>query len=262
MSHVSPLPDVLVSLTSFGAAEVRRHGQLWFAQLCAQAGAHAVEVREELLVDAAQELPAIAQWLRTTALWSVYSCPQPLFAVDGSLDAAVLQHAIAATQTLGAKWLKMSIGQFGAQSAAHSALGFAQLQQGIQAAGVTLLIENDQTVRAGSIRALQQFFAAADAAGLQLPMTFDMGNWHYVGECPMEAARIFASRVGYVHTKGVQHPGKWVAVPLAQSIAAWRTLLNALPQDVPRAIEYPLVHDELTTYTRAELQALRMATVL
>ncbi|QTW18432.1 sugar phosphate isomerase/epimerase family protein [Comamonas kerstersii] len=262
MSNVSPLPEVLVSLTSFGAAEVRRHGQLWFAQLCAQAGANAVEVREELLVDAAQELPAIAQWLRTTSLWSVYSCPQPLFAMDGSLDEAVLAHAIAATHTLGAKWLKMSIGQFAAQSVADSALGFAQLQAKVQAAGITLLIENDQTVRAGSIRALQQFFAAADAAGLQLPMTFDMGNWHYVGECPMQAARSFAGRVGYVHTKGVQHPGKWVAVPLAQSTAPWRTLLNALPTDVPRAIEYPLIHDDLTGYTRQELDALRVATVI
>ena len=135
MSNVSPLPEVLVSLTSFGAAEVRRHGQLWFAQLCAQAGANAVEVREELLVDAAQELPAIAQWLRTTSLWSVYSCPQPLFAMDGSLDEAVLAHAIAATHTLGAKWLKMSIGQFAAQSVADSAQGFAQLQAKVQAAG-------------------------------------------------------------------------------------------------------------------------------
>lgn len=262
MSTVTHLPDVLVSLTSFGAAEVRRHGQLWFAQLCAEAGAQAVEVREELLVNAAQELPAIAQWLGTTSLWSVYSCPQPLFAADGSLDMGVLQHAIAATQALGAKWLKMSIGHFAVQSVAHSSESFAALQQHVNAAGITLLIENDQTVRAGCIRALQQFFAAADQAGLKLPMTFDMGNWHYVGECPLEATRCFAERVGYVHAKGVQHPGKWVAVPLAQSMAAWRTLLQALPTQVPRAIEYPLINDELTAYTRQELQALRIATVL
>lgn len=262
MSSVTNLPDVLVSLTSFGAAEVRRHGQLWFVQLCAQAGANAVEVREELLLDAAQELPAIRQWLKTTSLWSVYSCPQPLFAMDGSLDGLVLEHALAATQTLGAKWLKMSIGQFAAQSVAHSAQGFAALEQQVRAAGISLLIENDQTVRAGSIRALQRFFAAADQAGLQLPMTFDMGNWHYVGECPLEAARCLAARVGYVHAKGVQHPGKWVAVPLTQSTAAWRTLLETLPRDVPRAIEYPLINDELHVYTRQQLDALRAATVL
>lgn len=261
MSAVS-LPDALVSLTSFGAAEVRRHGQLWFAQLCARAGAQGVEVREELLTDAATELPAIAAWLRSTSLRSVYSCPQPLYTDDGSLNQQALAHAVAATHVLGAPWLKMSIGRFAAQSVAHSACGFPVLQAAIARAGIALLIENDQTVSAGSIRALQRFFAAADAAGLTLPMTFDMGNWHYVGECPDEAARVFGARVGYVHTKGVQYRGKWVAVPLAESLAAWRTQLNALPVDVPRAIEYPLVNDDLLAYTRIELQALRMATVI
>ena len=42
----------LISLTSFGNAEVRRHGQLYFAQLSAAAGADGFEVREELLIDA------------------------------------------------------------------------------------------------------------------------------------------------------------------------------------------------------------------
>ncbi len=33
------MPDMLISLSSFGAAEVRRHGQLWFTRLAAQDGA-------------------------------------------------------------------------------------------------------------------------------------------------------------------------------------------------------------------------------
>jgi len=254
------LPDALVSLTSFGAAEVRRHGQLWFARLCLDAGAQGVEVREELLTDPAAELPALAAWLRGTALRSVYSCPRPLFAPDGQLDEEALAHALQATRTLGAPWLKMSIGHFAAHALEASAQGFAALAAAIAGAGVRLLIENDQTPQAGSIRALQRFFAAADAAGLHLPLTFDMGNWHYVGECPLQAARVLGERVGYVHAKGVQHRGKWIAVPLAASIAPWRTLLDALPEAAPRAIEYPLIADDLPALTRQALQELRHAT--
>ena len=255
--------SALISLTSFGNAEVRRHGQLWFAQLSQAAGANGVEVREELLIDPAQELPALAAYVREQQLHVVYSCPQPLFALDGSLDTAVLQHAIAASHTLGASWLKMSIGGFAAQSVAHSAQGFAQLQQAIASAQLTLLIENDQTVAAGTVQALQHFFDAADAAGLALPMTFDMGNWHYMGECALQAAQIFGHRVGYVHSKGVQRlPAKWVAVPLAESAAAWRAILRALPSDVPRAIEHPLIGDDLLAVTRHELAVLRNATAL
>ena len=57
-------PPILISLSSFGAAEVRRHGQLWFTQLSFAAGADGVEVRSELLVDPATELAAGAQAVR------------------------------------------------------------------------------------------------------------------------------------------------------------------------------------------------------
>jgi sugar phosphate isomerase/epimerase len=248
----------LISLTSFGAAEVLRHGQPWFARLSQAAGADGVEVREELLQDAARELPELAAWARDCGMELVYSCPQPLFAEGGTLARATLQHAIAASHQLGADWLKMSIGGFAAQSE-----GLDAIAQALAGSGITLLIENDQTASAGTVQALERFFAAADAAGLSLPMTFDMGNWAYQGECALQAARQFAPRVGYVHTKGVQRlPAKWVAVPLAESALPWRATLRALPAGVPRAIEYPLIGDDLEAVTRRELQALRHATAL
>ena len=123
---------------------------------------------------------------------------------------------------------------------------------------IELVIENDQTVTAGTVPALQAFFAAADAHGLRLGMTFDMGNWHWTGECPLQAAEAFASRVVYVHCKGVQRlPTKWVAVPLAESAAPWRAVLRALPATVPWAIEYPLMGDDLLAVTTQESKHMR-----
>ncbi|GGH61988.1 hypothetical protein GCM10010975_26240 [Comamonas phosphati] len=266
---VSTAPEAaspaLISLTSFGAAEVLRHGQLWFARLSQAAGADGVEVREELLQSAARELPELAAWAREAthngAMELVYSCPQPLYAQGGALALATLQHAIDASHRLGAGWLKMSIGGFGAQS--QGLQGFDAIQQALAGTGITLLIENDQTVDAGTLQALERFFAGADAAGLPLPMTFDMGNWAYQGECALQAAQRLAQRVGYVHAKGVQRlPAKWVAVPLAESQLPWRATLRALPAGVPRAIEYPLIGDDLEAVTRRELQILRNATAL
>ena len=89
-------------------------------------------------------------------------------------------------------------------------------------------------------------------------MTFDVGNWHWVGECPLQAAQAFAPRVVYVHCKGVQRrPERWVAVPPLESAAPWRAVLRALPPGVPWAIEYPLVGDDLVAVTRRELALLR-----
>ncbi|NMM06183.1 TIM barrel protein [Polaromonas sp.] len=251
-------PPILISLSAFGAAEVRRHGQRWFAQLSHAAGADGIEVRSELLVDAANELPAIARAVQSAAMQVVYSSADYLWAADGTLDAPALDRALAAAQALGAPRLKMAMGGFG--PASHGS--FAALQDRLLAANTELVIENDQTPAAGTLAALQDFFGAAKTQGFFWGMTFDMGNWHWTGECPLQAASALAAQVRYVHCKGVQRqPQRWVAVPLAESSAPWRAVLRALPADVPWAIEYPLAGDDLLDVTRREIEQLRSVAV-
>ncbi|KQT13258.1 sugar phosphate isomerase/epimerase family protein [Ramlibacter sp. Leaf400] len=248
------MQQVLISLSSFGAAQVRRHGQPWFTRLAQQAGADGVEVRSELLVDPATELPAIARAVRAWGAPVVYSSAEPLWGPDGTLDFAAVQRAVDAARLLGAARLKMSIGD--ARGASRGDL--RRLAESV--GGVELLIENDQTAGAGTVDALQAFFRAAEEAGSPLAMTFDMGNWHWAGEEPLDAARTFAARVRYVHCKGVQQHGRrWGAVPLADSAAPWRAVLRALPRGLPWAIEYPLVGDDLLQTTRGEIAQLREA---
>ncbi|WP_399686022.1 sugar phosphate isomerase/epimerase family protein [Xenophilus sp.] len=242
---------LLISLSSFGAAELLRHGQRWCTELAIQAGADGVEVRGELLRDPAAELAG----LRGRA--AVYSSPDGLFAPGGALDTAALDEGLRRAALLQAPRLKMAIGGF---DAARSRDGLVALRERLAAQPVELLIENDQTPSAGTLDALQRFFAAQHAAGLDLGMTFDMGNWHWLGECPLEAARAFAPQVRYVHCKGVQRrPDKWVAVPLAESAAPWRAVLRALPAEVPHAIEYPLAGNDLLAVTQAQLAQVRSA---
>lgn len=242
------MTPVLISLSSFGAAEVGRHGQLWCTRLALEAGADGVEVRGELLRDPAAELPALA------GLAAVYSSPEGLWARDGGLDDGALARGLAAAGLLRAPRLKMSIGSFGVDSGAS----LLQLKAMLEAQVVELVIENDQTAGAGTLDALLGFFRAQEDAGLDLGMTFDMGNWHWLGECPLQAAEALAARVRYVHCKGVQRlPAKWVAVPLAESAAPWRSVLRALPADVPHAIEYPLIGDDLIAVTREQVALLR-----
>lgn len=246
---------VLISLGAFGASEVLRLGQLHFTRVAAAAGADGVEVREELLRDPDTELPALAIEVAARGLHAVYSCPTGLWREDGCLDEAALHSALAAARLLGAARLKMSIGGFGPASAPAWATLKALFQN---PSGLELVIENDQTPEAGTLSALQGFFSAAQDQGLPLAMTFDMGNWHWVGECPQSAAQALGMRVGYVHCKGVQRePGRWVAVPLAHSQAPWRAVLGHLPAEVPWAIEYPLQGADLMAVVQAELALLR-----
>jgi sugar phosphate isomerase/epimerase len=248
------MPQVLISLSSFGAAEVRRHGQLYFARLSQAAGADGVEVRGELLTDPAAELPALAQAACENGLGTVCSSPEGLWREDGEFDRAALERGLEAAAMLGAARLKMSIGGFAARSLAT----LPALQERLARSAVELLIENDQTATAGSLAAMRRFFDSVAADGLPLGMTFDMGNWHWAGECPLQAAKALAPLVRYVHCKGVQRqPQRWIAVPLAESAAPWRAVLGHLPADVPWAIEYPLAGDDLLETTRGEIRRLR-----
>lgn len=247
-------PPILISLSSFGAAEVRRHGQLWFTRLAHRAGADGVEVRAELLTAPEEELAAIAEAASELELQLVYSCPTGLWRDDGALDGAALEDALADARRLGAPRLKMSIGGYRPASIAT----LPELARRLHGQAVELVIENDQTVAAGTLPPLQRFFADCADAGLALGMTFDMGNWHWVGECPLQAARTLSGQVRYVHCKGVQRQTRqWVAVPLAESAAPWRALLRLLPCDQPWAIEFPLVGDDLLAVTRRHIDSLR-----
>lgn len=238
---------ILISLSSFGAAEVRRLGQPWFAHLAAQAGADGIEVRGELMTGGADELASIADAL--PGLQRVYSSHESLWAGDGKLDRAALDRGLAAARDLGAPRLKMSIGHW--RPCAES---MAALRDRLDGAPVELMIENDQTASAGTLDALAAFFDAAQAQNLPLGMTFDIGNWHWTGECPLRAAAACAPLVRYVHCKGVQRERqRWVAVPLADSAAPWR----AMPGGLPWAIEYPLTGDDLRAVARREVEQLR-----
>ncbi|NML15605.1 sugar phosphate isomerase/epimerase family protein [Azohydromonas caseinilytica] len=246
------IPLVLISLSAFGADEVRRDGQRRYAELALEAGADGFEVRGELLSNPAAELPALASLAQTRGAARVYSSPEGLWHMDGTLALEALERALQHTALLGAPRLKMSIGGYAGPE------GLTLLTRRLAETRVELLIENDQTESAGTLPALRRFFADAQAAGLRLPMTFDMGNWHWQGEDPLQAAQAFSTGVGYVHCKGVQRlPAKWVAVPLMESAAPWRAVLRTLPAAVPRAIEYPLQGDDLVAVTRAEVALLR-----
>ena len=249
-----PTPRILISLSAFGAAEVRRHGQLWFTRLSHAAGADGVEVRSELVLDAATELPAIAQAVRSASKSVVYSSADSLWLANGRLDQSALERAMEATHILGATRLKMAIGGFGQASNDT----FTLLKDQLLDTDTELLIENDQTPDAGTLTALEDFFEKANGHGLSLGMTFDMGNWHWNGECPLQAAAALAPQVRYIHCKGVQRQStRWVAVPLVESSAPWRAVLRALPATVPWAIEYPLTGDDLLVVTRQEIDQLR-----
>jgi sugar phosphate isomerase/epimerase len=232
--------DIVIVASAFGMDAVRADGHLKWAQASKRAGAAGFEVRRELFADeadaAAPRLRALGEAIVGLGMWAVYSTPASLYASDGRLDAAALRLALDEAAALGARVVKLQLGGFAGE--AHGAAIAAQMD----GSHVRLVVENGQLAEGGS---LAQFTGLFDAlardgrAGL-LGMTFDIGNWAWRGVAPLDAARLLAPHVEYIHCKTTVGEGarRFPAAPEADD-DRFIAVLDSLPRDVPRGIEFP-----------------------
>ncbi|VUS66964.1 sugar phosphate isomerase/epimerase family protein [Klebsiella huaxiensis] len=243
---------IIVVTAAYGNDHVKAlGGQSAVLPFIAGSGADGVEIRRELFsADELNRLPQLAADIEHRGLLACYSAPEALFAVDGSLNphlAGFLQEA----QTLNALWLKLSLGHF----TRHDDL--ETLRDILQESGMALVVENDQT-DCGHLAPMQRFKAACRVNQLPITLTFDMGNWLWVGDSPEEAARQLAPAVSYIHVKAAEpHRSHFRAVAPDEASDRWLALLDKLPADAPRGIEFPLTGHDLTAVTRRYVNLLR-----
>ena len=243
---------IIVVTAAYGNDHVKAlGGQSAVLPFIAGSGADGVEIRRELFTpDELSRLAELAADIERRGLLVCYSAPEALFAADGSLNPR-LSDFLQEAQTLNALWLKLSLGHF----IHHDDL--EALREILQESGMALVVENDQT-DCGQLAPMQRFKAACRVNQLPITLTFDMGNWLWVGDSPEEAARHLAPAVSYIHVKAAEpHHSQFRAVPPDEASARWLALLNNLPADAPRGIEFPLTGHDLTAVTRRYVKLLR-----
>jgi len=243
---------IMVVTAAYGADQVRQAGgQRAMLPVIAGAGADGVEIRRELFSnDELMALPALGESIELLGLLACYSAPAPLFMPDGTLNTDLPRY-LSEASALNALWLKVSLGHFSDKQPLEA------LRALLDESGMTLVVENDQT-DCGQLAPMQRFKAACRVMALPVTLTFDMGNWLWVGDSPEEAARQLAPAVSYIHVKAaVPHKAQFHAVAPDQTDSRWRDLLNQLPADAPRGIEFPLEGTDLTAVTRHYVNLLR-----
>ncbi|MBZ6002445.1 sugar phosphate isomerase/epimerase [Leuconostoc gelidum subsp. aenigmaticum] len=201
-------------------------------------GIQSAELRREYFDDIIAETPAIAAYVKSENLRLFYSVPDDLF-VNHRVNPKLSQYYHEAIQ-LGVSVIKFNTGDFETLLPEDIAAIEKILQLGIQTN-----IENDQTQTSGKMHAIEKFMTAAHAADLAIGYVYDMGNWRYVREDELTAAKQLASYVKYIHVKDDKGLGdKLVTVPLNKGEIAWQEILHILPQNVPVAIEYPTANEQ------------------
>jgi len=201
-------------------------------------GIQSAELRREYFDDIIAETPAISTYVKSENLRLFYSVPDDLF-VNHRVNPKLSQYYHEAIQ-LGVSVIKFNTGDFETLLPEDIAAIDKLLQLGIQTN-----IENDQTQTSGKMHAIEKFMTAAHAADLAIGYVYDMGNWRYVGENELTAAKQLAPYVKYIHVKDDKGLGdKLVTVPLNEGEIAWQEILHILPQNVPVAIEYPTASEQ------------------
>ena len=243
---------IIVVTAAYGNDHVKAlGGQSAVLPFIAGSGADGVEIRRELFsADELNRLAELAADIERLGLLVCYSAPEALFAADGALNPH-LSDLLQEAQTLNALWLKLSLGHF-----THHH-GLETLRDILRESGMALVVENDQT-DCGQLAPMQRFKAACRVNQLPITLTFDMGNWLWVGDSPEEAARHLAPAVSYIHVKAAEpHHSHFRAVPPDEASGRWLALLDNLPADAPRGIEFPLTGHDLTAVTRRYVNLLR-----
>ncbi|RZF27249.1 sugar phosphate isomerase/epimerase [Paraburkholderia sp. UYCP14C] len=239
--------EIVIVASAFGMSAVRADGHLKWAQAARRAGAAGFEVRRELFASDAdtdpQRLRALGAALADLGLWSVFSTPASLYAANGQLDIDALCLALDEATALGARFVKLQLGGFAGE--AHGAAIVAQVASGSGVKGGAqprLVVENGQLAQGGSPAQFVELFDALAREGHAgaLGMTFDTGNWAWLDVAPLRIAPQLAPYVEYIHCKSTTGEGaRRFAIAPADDDAPFRAVLDRLPRDLPRGIEFP-----------------------
>ncbi|WP_053141098.1 sugar phosphate isomerase/epimerase family protein [Erwinia billingiae] len=244
--------EVIVVTAAYGREKIAAlGGQQAVVPIVAAAGADGVEIRRELFSDKElQTLPALGKAIADARLTAFYSVPEALFTEQGVLNPHLDRH-LAEAEQLNAQRLKYSLG--------HYQCGFdaSALREKLAGQPVQLVVENDQT-DCGTLAALEGYAQDGGDARADSGLTFDMGNWLWVGDEPIAAAQRLSPYVTYIHVKAAARNGHaWQAVALDDADNLWRETLALLPREVPRGIEFPLEGDDLVAVTRHYVDLLK-----
>lgn len=226
--------EIVINMLAFEQEMSNQKRQSYFFENISRLGLHRVEVRREFFCNF-DDFHSTREESKKHGLELLYSVPLPLF-VRGRLDRAMLNEIAREAETLDVRGIKWICGEFSHWDSDDVAymLEFAHMCPRV------LTVENDQTKCNGTMQNMYVFLDASRRLNIPLGATFDIGNWSWVNQNPVDNAQRLFDFVRYIHVKDVvQEQGGPRAVPVGQGQLPLKDIMNHLPKDVLIALEYP-----------------------
>lgn len=255
------MSTVFITTSAYGSNEVLEKGQAYYFPIISKAGGKGVEIRGELYSEKDNSLLELGKLIKQNDLECIYSVTASIWKEDGELNEELIRLAITGAIELKAKIVKFCLGVYNLLKSDIDSLKKLLSELEIEKYNLQVTVENDQTSYGGNIKSLQKFLDDCFESGISIGMTFDIGNWNWSGENANEAAEALGKYVVYVHCKHAErNSNQWVTLPVPNDEnAQWRNLISVLPQDIPRAIEFPIYSENLQEETKKYVQRLANA---
>lgn len=197
-------------------------------------GIKKVEIRQEFISDLSDELKRLKSLSEDYGIEVIYSVPIYMFK-DGEVQMDLIESHLKDALFLNAKMIKFSLGSFD-KSNINSV---EQVRTLLSKYNIIITVENDQTELSGKSYKLIEFFEMCDKYQFYVKGTFDIGNWYWVGESPIDNSIKLNKYINYIHLKDVvlDESGP-KAVPLSEGIIPWQKLVSMFAPDLPLALEF------------------------
>jgi sugar phosphate isomerase/epimerase len=181
-----------------------------------------------------RHLEIIRDEIEQYGLFTVYSAPIELWNDNRQLNSEGLTGIFKEGISLGANWIKVSLGHYHQEES-----DVVELNNFVnQHPEFELLVENDQTLYGGNVSQLKSFFESIVDLNVPVKMTFDAGNWYYTGQDVEDALNKLAPYVSYLHLKQVEKQNrKLVTVPLQkEGRDCWKKVIKSFPVEMMKAL--------------------------
>ncbi|RHW39100.1 sugar phosphate isomerase/epimerase [Neobacillus notoginsengisoli] len=196
-----------------------------------------IEVRREFIKEH-QELQDIKNKSEQHGMKVFYSIPDVLYE-NQQLNVESLEVYYKEAYDMNCHAIKLNIGDYGQISEADLK-AVARLAEQYN---VKLTVENDQTESNGRSQKIIDFLTEVKQLGGPITFTFDIGNWLFQGEDPVENAKLLQSFVTYIHIKDIDEEKNTRL--LNDGLVDWKKIIEILPKEIPVAIEYPISTKEV-----------------
>ena len=205
----------------------------------ASLGIKTVEIRREYFKDVEAELEGLNSEAKRLGLKLFYSVNDEVIK-DDRVNPKLSQY-ILELKKMNGQSIKFNVGNY-----THYQGDLLEDLAPLLADNYLFTVENNQVLTHSKLENIVKFMDDVKKSGLEISFVFDVANWCWLNEEPLEAAKRLNGKTTHIHLKNYMvTDDQLVTTPLFQGELEWQTILTHLHDIQYFGLEYPTTLAEL-----------------